>query len=427
MFERFTDRARQVVVEAQAEARQLRHNYIGSEHILLGLLNVEEGVAGRILLPLGVTVEDVRADVVRVVGEGPAVTTGQIPFTPDGKKLLELALREAQAVGDQHIGTEHLLLAVLSVEKGVVPKILEQRGLAPETIRGKVTEALAGPRDPPFPPAPRKPLPPMPPELAAEIEQVREEKKSAIDAHDFERAAMLRDEERRLIAVARGGPFNPSHSGAPILGAPTFERFTERARQVVVLAQDEARGLKHNYVGTEHILLGLLRESEGLAARVLESFHMTIEEVRAQVARIVGHADEVTTGHIPFTPRASKVLEHALREALSLGHNYIGTEHILLGLVRENEGVAARILLDFDADAEKIRNEIIRMLSGPGRRAARAGTTYLEVGEMPRGVADYAPQGQVGRVSLRSALLFGWLVFGIAAGIGLLVGWLIWG
>jgi ATP-dependent Clp protease ATP-binding subunit ClpC len=152
-----------------------------------------------------------------------------------------------------------------------------------------------------------------------------------------------------------------------------FERFTERARQVVVLAQDEARALKHNYIGTEHILLGLLREEEGLAARVLESLDITVEEVRAQVARIVGQGDEVTTGQIPFTPRAKKVLELALREALSLGHNYIGTEHILLGLVRENEGVAARILLDFDADAEKIRNEIIRMLSGPGRR--QGGTT----------------------------------------------------
>ena len=151
-----------------------------------------------------------------------------------------------------------------------------------------------------------------------------------------------------------------------------FERFTERARQVVVLAQDEARALKHNYIGTEHILLGLLREEEGLAARVLESLDITVEEVRAQVARIVGQGDEVTTGQIPFTPRAKKVLELALREALSLGHNYIGTEHILLGLVRENEGVAARILLDFDADAEKIRNEIIRMLSGPGRRQAGA-------------------------------------------------------
>src|ERR1700716_1686222 len=147
-----------------------------------------------------------------------------------------------------------------------------------------------------------------------------------------------------------------------------FERFTERARQVVVLAQEEARTLKHKYIGTEHILLGLLREEEGLAARVLESLDITVERVRAQVVRIVGSGEEVTSGQIPFTPRAKKVLELALREALSLGHNYIGTEHILLGLVRENEGVAARILLDFDADADKIRNEIIRMLSGPGRR-----------------------------------------------------------
>jgi ATP-dependent Clp protease ATP-binding subunit ClpC len=152
-----------------------------------------------------------------------------------------------------------------------------------------------------------------------------------------------------------------------------FERFTERARQVVVLAQEEARTLKHNYIGTEHILLGLLREEEGLAARVLESLDITVERVRAQVVRIVGSGEEVTSGQIPFTPRAKKVLELALREALSLGHNYIGTEHILLGLVRENEGVAARILLDFDADSEKIRNEVIRMLSGPGSRRQGSG------------------------------------------------------
>jgi ATP-dependent Clp protease ATP-binding subunit ClpC len=159
-----------------------------------------------------------------------------------------------------------------------------------------------------------------------------------------------------------------------------FERFTERARQVVVLAQDEARALKHNYIGTEHILLGLLREEEGLAARVLDQLDITVEDVRANVARIVGQGEEVTTGQIPFTPRAKKVLELALREALSLGHNYIGTEHILLGLVRENEGVAARILLDFDADAEKIRNEIIRMLSGPGRRTGQSGSQGAAAG-----------------------------------------------
>jgi hypothetical protein len=144
-----------------------------------------------------------------------------------------------------------------------------------------------------------------------------------------------------------------------------FERFTERARQVVILAQEEARTLKHNHIDTEHILLGLLRVEEGLAARVLESLGITVERVRAEVMRIVGSGEEVTSAQLPFTPRAKNVLELALREALSLGHNYIGTEHILLGLVRENEGVAARILLDFDADSEKIRNEVICMLSGP--------------------------------------------------------------
>ncbi len=145
-----------------------------------------------------------------------------------------------------------------------------------------------------------------------------------------------------------------------------FERFTERARQAITLAQDEARTLRHNYIGTEHLLLGLLNEGEGLASRVLESLDVNSDEVRRQVIHIVGAGDlPATTGQIPFTPRAKHVLEIALREALSLGHRYIGTEHILLALVRENEGVAARILLDFDADAKKIRNEIIRILKGP--------------------------------------------------------------
>jgi|SRR5579862_478454 len=157
-----------------------------------------------------------------------------------------------------------------------------------------------------------------------------------------------------------------SYSGLwrAVRSGAVFERFTEPARQVVVLAQDEARGLKHSYIGTEHILLGLLREEEGLAARVLGSLGIVLEEVRAKVALIAWEGDEVMTGQIPFTPRGKKVLEHALREALSLGHNYIGTEHMLLGLVREYEGFGARILFDFDVDAEKIRNQVIRMLVG---------------------------------------------------------------
>jgi len=149
-----------------------------------------------------------------------------------------------------------------------------------------------------------------------------------------------------------------------------FERFTEEARQVVVLAQEEARGLTHNYIGTEHILLGLLRLNEGIAAQALESLGVALERVREHVIEIVGASEEVTQGQIPFTPRAKKVLELALREALSLGHNYIGPEHILLGLARENEGVASRILLSFDADAEKIRVAVIELVPGPGAQPA---------------------------------------------------------
>ena len=144
-----------------------------------------------------------------------------------------------------------------------------------------------------------------------------------------------------------------------------FERFTERARQVVVLAQDEARHLKHGYIGTEHLLLGLLREEEGIAARVLERLDVDEVEVRAQVRQIIGEGDRVPPGQIPFTPRAKTVLESSLREALSMRHNYIGTEHILLGLVGENQGLAMRILADLGADAETTRNEVVRALSGP--------------------------------------------------------------
>jgi ATP-dependent Clp protease ATP-binding subunit ClpC len=241
-----------------------------------------------------------------------------------------------------------------------------------------------------------------------------------------------------------------------------FERFTERARQVVVFGQDEARLLKHNYIGTEHILLGLLREEEGLAARVLESLDITVDEVRAQVARIVGEGDEVTSGQIPFTPRAKKLLELALRESQSLGHNYIGTEHILLGLVRENEGVAARILLDFDADAETIRNEIIRMLSGPGRREQPASPdpeieevraqkeAAIDAGDFElaaslrdrerklirerRAEAGVAPVADARTITARSpepriawAHWQSMLVGAALLGLGLLIGWAIWG
>jgi ATP-dependent Clp protease ATP-binding subunit ClpC len=170
-----------------------------------------------------------------------------------------------------------------------------------------------------------------------------------------------------------------------------FERFTGRARRVIVLAQDEARGLRHNYIGTEHILLGLLREEEGLAARVLEGLHVTVEDVRAKVEEVVGTGeDPLVQGQIPFTKRAKKVLELSLREALALGHNYIGTEHVLLGLVREEKGVGTRILIDFGLDPERVRAEVLGLLSA-GPPPPRRGWEYrVEVVSGPDSLtADY--------------------------------------
>jgi ATP-dependent Clp protease ATP-binding subunit ClpA len=143
-----------------------------------------------------------------------------------------------------------------------------------------------------------------------------------------------------------------------------FERFTDRARRVVVLAQEESRLLNHNYIGTEHILLGLIAEREGVAAKALEGMGISLAEVRSGVEVIIGRGEFSPSGHIPFTSRAKKVLELSLREALQLGHNYIGTEHILLGLVREGEGVAAQVLVKLGADMNRVRRQVILLLQG---------------------------------------------------------------
>jgi len=180
-----------------------------------------------------------------------------------------------------------------------------------------------------------------------------------------------------------------------------FERFTEKARRVVVYAQEEARMLNQNYIGTEHLLLGLIREQDGIAAKALESLNISLEDVHQQVEEIIGRGTYVPTGHIPFTPRAKKVLELSLREALQLGHNYIGTEHILLGLIREGEGVAAQVLLNLGADLEKVRSAVIQLLSGycgkQGESGAeeRGGNSSQLLDEFGRNLTKLAREGKL--------------------------------
>jgi ATP-dependent Clp protease ATP-binding subunit ClpC len=196
-----------------------------------------------------------------------------------------------------------------------------------------------------------------------------------------------------------------------------FARFTEPARQVVVLAQDEARALHHDYIGTEHLLLGLLREERGLAARVLASVNLAIAPVRDKIRAIVGEGEAAPSGQIPFTPRAKKVMELALRESQAMNHDFIGTEHLLLGLAREGEGVAMRIVVELGSGAESIRRETMRALGG-----------------MPPGVVTFgggppafSPARLHWQAPSRTQLVSAWVLGAATLGAGILVGWAIWG
>jgi ATP-dependent Clp protease ATP-binding subunit ClpC len=180
-----------------------------------------------------------------------------------------------------------------------------------------------------------------------------------------------------------------------------FERFTDRARRVIVLAQDEARGLNHNWIGTEHLLIALIIENSGVGAKALESLGISLDAARQQVESIIGRGqDSVGDSHIPFTPRAKKVLELSLREALQLGHDYIGTEHILLGLIREGDGVAAQVLVKLGADLNRVRQQVIQLLHGyPGQEP----TAPVVVDELRDRLASMAARLAVIERRLRDA------------------------
>jgi ATP-dependent Clp protease ATP-binding subunit ClpA len=335
VFERFTERGRQVVVLAGDESRALGQPWIGTEHLLLGLIR-EGGEASIALEGAGLTLERARDAVTALVGaEGEPIVSGQIRFTREARRALEGSLRESVLLQAGEITPSLILLGVLTVGSGTAACVLRDCGVDVAVVVGALEMA------------------------------------DRIDASLYRRHDDAKPEQ-----TLAGLPVGSSGSRPEPTAESPYARFSERARQVVVLSQDEARALKHDYVGTEHILLGLLREEEGLAARVLNSLDITVKEAREQVAKIVGRGDQVASGQIPFTPMAKKVLELSLRDALSLGHNHIATEHILLSLVRANEGVAARVLLDFDADAAKIRSEVVRMLS-EGQRGTSVMATRL--------------------------------------------------
>ncbi len=303
MYERFTDRARKVMQLANVEAQRFNHEYIGTEHILLGLVQEGSGIAATALTDLGIDLGKILVEVETIVQCGPdMVSMGNLPQTPRAKKVIEFAIEEARKLNHKHVGTEHLLIGLIREEGGVAGQVLKYMGLSLPKIRDEVC-----------------------------------------------RLRQLDPWAQSALSPAR-----------------VYERFTDRSRKVMQLASKEAERFNHEYIGTEHLLLGLVTEGAGVAAVALQNLGIDLDKIRAEVEKIVPSGpDMVTPGGRPQTPRMKKVIEYSIEEAGKLDHNYVGTEHLLLGLIREEEGVAAQVLMNLGLNLAAVRAEVLTILGHP--------------------------------------------------------------
>jgi ATP-dependent Clp protease ATP-binding subunit ClpA len=300
-FDRFDDRAKRVLALAQDEAIRFNHNYIGTEHLLLGLVREGESVAARVLDSLGVELSKVRTAVEFSVGRGDSTTSpSEIMLTPRTKKVIELAIDEARNLGHRHVRTEHLLLGLVREGEGIASGMLESLGVSYQNVRRELMRMLSQPY--------------------AES------------------------------AEPRRGP---------------FDRFNAGAKRVLALAQDEALRFNHNYIGAEHLLLGLIRQQESIAGAVLRRLGVELERARTALKFIVGAGESTTSGELIVSPRAKKIMELAVAEADRLGHTAVGPEHLLLGLVVEGGSIGVGILEYLHVSPEAVRREVVETL---GRR-----------------------------------------------------------
>ena len=409
-FDKFTERARKVLRLAQEEAQRFQHPYIGTEHLLLGLVREGEGVAAKVLSNLGVDLNKVRSAVEFIIGRGDRIVLGEIPLTPGAKKVIELAVDEAHRLNHQYIGTEHLLLGLVREGEGIAARALDSLGVNLAKVRAQTIQVLSQSSLPPTMQGSSQLkvaqmeveiLPQLVAALQA-LEAILREKEAAIQRQEYELAAELRDREvkqRELIARlepewyrARGNkergqepgeeqtepiqddddkaqePSQEEKGFMQMLGnlsqdeRDRFAKYTVRSRRVLRFSWEEAQRFQHSYIGTEHLLLGLVRENRGTAAVVLRNLGVDLNKVRSAVQFIIGRGDHIVSGPLALTPRAKKVLELAADEARRLNHDYIGTEHLLLGLAREEDGIAAGALESLGVRLEKMRTETIRVL-----------------------------------------------------------------
>ncbi|HEV7128293.1 MAG TPA: Clp protease N-terminal domain-containing protein [Ktedonobacterales bacterium] len=321
-FERFTERARRVLSFAQEEAQRFNHNYIGTEHLLLGLIREQDGLAAKVLSNLGVELEAVRRAVAFIIGRGDRIVLGEVGLTPRAKKVIELAVDEAHRLDHHYIGTEHLLLGLIREGEGIAAGVLASLGVRLDAVREETLRYLA-------------------------------------ETHTQDLDAPKR-------TAAPLSESNPPESPEPS-DAPRIDM--TGVRDVMHLAHEEAQRFNHAYMGTEHLLLGMLREPRGVAAQVLASLGVELDAARDQVEAIVGRAENFMPGEFGPTPRARTVIQLAVEEARQLKHPVLRSEHLLLGLVREGQGIGADVLQRLGVSLERVREQTLRYL------AARDGET----------------------------------------------------
>ncbi len=333
-FNKFTERARKVLSFAQEEAQRFQHNYIGTEHLLLGLVREGEGVAAKVLASLGVELNQVRSAVEFIIGRGDRIVLDETGLTPRAKKVIELAIDEAHRLNHDYIGTEHLLLGLVREGEGIAAGVLESLGVNLEKAR---TQTL----------------------------HVRNQSSTASGSLTAHALPSVPQEAASPVAEKDSAPLEEEKKQTN--DRDRFDKFTERARKVISLAQEEAQHFQHHYIGTEHLLLGLVREGEGVAAKVLANLGVELDKVRRALEFIIGRGDRIVLGEIDLTPRSKKVIELARDEARRLYHKYIGTEHLLLGLLREGEGIAIGVLKSLGVSSEKVRMQTLEVLAARAR------------------------------------------------------------
>jgi ATP-dependent Clp protease ATP-binding subunit ClpA len=335
IYDNFTPRANRALVLAGQEAARLGHLFVGTEHVLLGLIKLGEGVAFDVLKSMGLDLASVPVTVEEQIGPGPDQDVMRTrSFTPRVQKVLLLAAEEAKALNHTYVGTEHILLGLLRNGDGAAALLLKDMGIGAGQTRQEILRGLDA----------------NPPQYGG-----GREKKDGI-ALSWE---------------------NPTGFSADGVGIPVgrLGHFTPRATQVLILARKEASRLKHDFIGTEHVLLGLIGLGQGVGCNVLKNNGLELENTRQSVEKQVGIGPgQKMAGNITFVPRVIEVLTFAQEEAGSLGHSYIGTEHILLGLLRDGDGPAACVLRTFNVDVDQTRKEVLKGMNvgfSPGDEAQR--------------------------------------------------------